>query len=247
MSPQKPTAATNNPNVVKRGPGRPKSQSGSFTAVRPTPPANDHTQPTPEQIRQNNKAAFLAGLAEIEAQERAEAEAAERRAAELAAEQERAAAARVAAASVPAPALPAQYVPVQQLPALLQALGYDPKRRNNRTGAMAREVAEDDRTAPHRIEADILALLDLHGVIRVADIKANVEHKNGGQINDTNIRRYMDKLVAKKEVFACMEQLPQDENRGRGVRFFWVRKPEHAVDVWKGRTPRGVDGKPGRA
>lgn len=92
--------------------------------------------------------------------------------------------------------------------------------------------------------ADIRALLELLGVVRIPDvIEANIYNHKGMPVTASNARRFLEKLEASGEAFCAKE--PMRHIPGPGWRYVWASTPKLLVEALNGKHPRKGEGRDG--
>lgn len=228
---------------------RTKSEPAPSRRTAPAPaaaPRSDHNGASADvdaDIAAEVEKQLAAQRAELTAKlvaERAE----QRRKEEAARKAAAAAAAKKALAAAPLPApVSSEFAPedIERLQRMLAAAGVKlvaaaPARRavvaddDSDTG----DVPENDYSDTERVQIEIMALLDLLGLVRVRDIQEHVLREDGSIMSPSNVRYHMKKL-ANRNVVKKVEERYNLPGLGWRTRDVWSKDPQKLLEVLEGR------------
>jgi hypothetical protein len=168
--------------------------------------------------------------------------------ARIVAEREAAAAAR---ATIPAPAAPgeaaftsAQLAQLAQLIESVAPAANAPARNGRKLkaweGAEHRDLPQSNYAKTEELQVELLALLDLLGVVRVEDILEHIVRPNGHYLTPSSARNHMKKLVRQGECHHAEERyMCKAANTGVVLgwrtRDVWSKDPQKLLEVLERR------------
>jgi hypothetical protein len=96
------------------------------------------------------------------------------------------------------------------------------------------EVPDADYSDTERVQVELIALLDLLGVVRVRDVIEHVKREDGAAMTPSNVRYHMKKLANRGAVKKAEERykLPGLGYRTRDV---WSRDPQKLLEILEGK------------
>lgn len=101
----------------------------------------------------------------------------------------------------------------------------------------AQETAEVDYSDTERVQAEISALLDLLGVVRVRDVQEHVFRADGAPMSASNVRYHMRKL-SHSGVVKKVEERYKLPGLGWRTRDVWSKDPQKLFEVLAGKVTK---------
>lgn len=96
------------------------------------------------------------------------------------------------------------------------------------------EVPDADYSDTERVQVELIALLDLLGVVRVRDVIEHVQREDGAQMTPSNVRYHMRKL-ANRGVVKKAEERYKLPGLGYRTRDVWSRDPQLLLEILEGK------------
>lgn len=92
----------------------------------------------------------------------------------------------------------------------------------------------EDYSKTEHVQLELLALCDMLGVVRTADVIAHVRREDGGVMSPSNVRYHMRKLANRGQVKKVEERYHVD-GLGWRTRDVWSRDPQKLLEVLEGK------------
>lgn len=96
------------------------------------------------------------------------------------------------------------------------------------------DVPDNDYSDTERVQLELLALLDLLGVVRVRDVQEHIRRPDGSVMSASNVRYHMKKL-ANRGLVKKAEEVYSLPGLGHRTRDVWSRDPQLLLEVLEGK------------